>query len=444
MRINYDNLQLTPKQEATIIRTIYRNPFIPIKPYREQLFAIASQEKRKLIGGSAFSGKSILGAMLALQYFEVPNYRALVIRRTYDDVIATGGIIDYIKEWTADDPRVDHNKMEKCFTNLETGAKIYYNYALYAEDRNKFKSRQFHRIIVDEASEVLKVILQFFNRSLRPNEERRIPLGLYYISNPAASTGIEYLNENFVKGKYPYYEMNFWDNPYIDAEDYKETLSELSTADYQFQMGNWDYKLKAGDIFDYDTLTAAKITRERYNELRDLYPLLLKVRGWDIAATETQNADYTASSLIEVYQGGPKIVTEQESFKLKPGRLEDRMRQTMERDGPEVEQWIEKQPAAAGKLLARYWKKEFEDYKPKMIAPHKTKVTRAGKLVPYLKRLELLFLEGDYIGPFFDQCVNFPVYNKLTADDPEALHDDRIDTVSMIINRLEKKTKVFI
>ena len=28
---------------------------------------------------------------------------------------------------------------------------------MYEDDRNKFKSRQYHKIIVDEASEILKV-----------------------------------------------------------------------------------------------------------------------------------------------------------------------------------------------------------------------------------------------------------------------------------------------
>ena len=126
---------------------------------------------------------------------------------------------------------------------------------LLEKDKEKFKSRAYHKIIVDEASEFAKVNLQFLNRSLRGTKGlMKFPLSLYYISNPADADGSAYLKERFVDGPYPFFEMNFWDNPYIDKDDYLETLQELSKADYQFQIGNWDYEVKSGDIFDYDLI----------------------------------------------------------------------------------------------------------------------------------------------------------------------------------------------
>ena len=64
------------------------------------------------------------------------------------------------------------------------------------------------------------------------------PLAIYYISNPADADGSTYLNEKFVKGPYPFFEMNFWHNPYIDKEKYLANLRELSKADYQYQIQN--------------------------------------------------------------------------------------------------------------------------------------------------------------------------------------------------------------
>ena len=68
------------------------------KLYDLQILALLYPGKRRLVGGSAFSGKSRYGAASALQWFEIPNYRCLILRRTYDDVIATGGIVDYLKQ----------------------------------------------------------------------------------------------------------------------------------------------------------------------------------------------------------------------------------------------------------------------------------------------------------------------------------------------------------
>jgi len=437
MKINYDDIILSEEQEATLIRTIYHNPFIPIKPYNKQLYAIADINKRKLIGGSAFSGKSLLGAALACQYFEVPDYRCLIVRRTYDDVIATGGIVDYLDQWFEPYPHVAHNQSKKVFHNTQNDAKIFYNYMRYEEDKKKFKSRQYHRIIVDEASELLKVNLQFLNRSLRPNNELRIPLGLFYISNPDASSGIEYLKKNFVsnKGAHPYYEMNFWDNPFIDAEDYGETLTELSKPDYEFQMGNWDYVLKSGDIFDYDMIKAAEITLDEYLQIRNDYEILRIVRTWDIASSEKKTSDYTATSLTEFFKEGPKVVKKQQSFKLKPGRLEAKMAAIMAEDGDQVEQWVEHQPAAAGDIVDFHWAEYFKEYNVTFMPVYKNKVVRAGKIIPELKKKELFFLEDSekpYLKIFTKQAIGFPNFDKRIDDDDESLHDDRIDTVSAL------------
>ena len=200
MKVDYSKIRLDDTQKQVIRKTIFENKYIPIEPYSRQLYAIADKSKRKLIGGSAYSGKSILGSVLALQHFEVPNYRCLILRSTYDNVTATGGIVDYIDEWIKPFDHVEHNQSKRCFINTETNAKIYYSYMLLEKDKEKFKSRAYHKIIVDEASEFFKVNLQFLNRSLRPTQGlSHFPLALYYISNPAAAEGSSYLNEKFVK-----------------------------------------------------------------------------------------------------------------------------------------------------------------------------------------------------------------------------------------------------
>lgn len=430
MKVDYSKIKLDKKQLQIFKATIDNNQFIPITPYAKQIYAICDKHKRKLIGGSAYSGKSILGAVLALQHFKVRNYRCLILRSTYDNVTATGGIVDYIDEWTSEFPYVEHNQSKRVFINHKTNAKIYYSYMLLEKDKEKFKSRAYHKIIVDEASEFLKVNLQFLNRSLRGTKGlMKFPFALYYISNPANADGSTYLKERFVNGPFPFFEMNFWDNPYINKEDYLENLQELSKADYQFQIGNWDYEIKAGDVFDYDLIDANTISKSEYNEMLTEQEVLQQIITWDIAATDKRTSDYTAWSLSTVFKGKIGAIHDQNSTQKTPGKLESKMMQIMDKYY-EYDNWIEKQPGAAGAIVANYWKKEFEEYHPTFIEVPKSKLIRASRTVRGMNKGKILFVKGKWLKKFKKQAVKFPT-EKIVVDD-ESTHDDRVDSVTLL------------
>ena len=195
--------------------------------------------------------------------------------------------------------------------------------------------------------------------------------------------------------------MNFWDNPFIDTSEYRDTLSELSLADYQYQMGNWNYTIQSGDIFSNGMIIDATITMGKYYEVTKDLELVRLVRGWDIASTDGKSSDFTASTLVEIYKDDTFIVRSQNSFRELPGKLEQRMKAVMEADGLEVEQWIEHQPAAAGNIVDKYWRDEFQKYNIKIIPVFRNKVVRAGLLVPRLYNKKLLFVE-DVKNPYLD------------------------------------------
>lgn len=448
MKVNYNEITISSHEKANIIKTIYHNPYIPVKPYAKQIYVLADENKRALAGGSAGSGKSILGAMLACQYFDVQDYRCLIIRRTWDDVIATGGIVDYLTQWfepflVKNGGHIQHNESKRVFINKRNNAKIYYNYAMYEEDRLKFKSRSYHLIIIDEASELLQIVLRYFNRSLRyptsTGPSNRLPLRLRYLTNPADSDGIEYLKKKFVKpkGKFPYYEMHFWDNPHAD-KDYDETLSELSKPDYEFQMGNWDYELKAGDIFDRELFKECTLKYDEYLDYLEKYEILNIIRGWDYAATENDYSDYTVGSKLTQFTNQIKIVTNQKSFQANPGKLEAKMHIIMDEDTLEVEQWGEEQPAMAGKVMKNYYKNEFKEHNYSEIPPFKNKIVRASEIVKEMKKGRLWFVddpEEPYLKDFIKQAIKFP--SKKKVKDDESTHMDRVDSVSLIIQGIK-------
>jgi len=61
-------------------------PFCPQNPFPKQEIFLGLDCEEALFGGSAGPGKSSSLLMAALQYVEVPSYRALLMRRTLSGI----------------------------------------------------------------------------------------------------------------------------------------------------------------------------------------------------------------------------------------------------------------------------------------------------------------------------------------------------------------------
>ena len=157
--------------------------------------------------------------------------------------------------------------------------------------------------------------------------------------------------------------------------------------------------------------------------------VLQNVITWDVAATEKVTSDFTAWSYNTVFKNKIGVVHNQNSIQRKPGRLESKMMQVMD-SHLDYNNWIELQPGAAGKIVKRYWKKEFEDYHPKFIPVPKSKLTRASRMVRGMKKGKILFVRGKWLKMFKKQAVKFPT-EKVVVDD-ESTHDDRVDSVTLL------------
>ena len=96
----------------------------------------------------------------------------------------------------------------------------------------------------------------------------------------------------------------------------------------------------------------------------------------------------------------------------------------------EYDNWIEKQPAAAGKIVANYWKKEFQEYNPTFIDVPKSKLIRASRMVRGMNKGNILFVKGKWLKNFKKQAVKFPVEKVVDGD--ESTHDDRVDSVTLL------------
>ena len=77
-------------------------PYCPEEPSITQRVFLRTYALEALFGGAAGGGKSSALLMAALQYIDVPQYSAILFRRTYADLALPGAIMDRFQLWTGE------------------------------------------------------------------------------------------------------------------------------------------------------------------------------------------------------------------------------------------------------------------------------------------------------------------------------------------------------
>lgn len=259
------------------IHTIELNDFIDFELYDRQKFvAMTSCRKQDdinefLTGGPGGGGKTMLLAALALQFVEFPQYRCLVTRKNYRELVGTGSVFDILKNI----PGVKSRESGLIRIIFPSGAEIHFKAFNDESHKQDVKGESYHTILNDEASELNESVLRFLYRSLRKKADDWIPLRFGNASNPGGES-TDYLVEKYIDGDLPYIKMGYKDNPYIDNETYESALMELDYIDRQYQMeGDWKYKPSVGDLLN---------RKEAESQLTTMTsPLYYELLGIDLA-----------------------------------------------------------------------------------------------------------------------------------------------------------------
>jgi hypothetical protein len=104
-----------------------------------------------LFGGAAGPGKSEALLMAALQFVDVPNYAAIIFRRTYTALARPGGLIDRAHEWLGG-TAAKWDSQEKTW-RFPSGAALCFGYLADSTDRYNYQSSEFQFIGFDELTE---------------------------------------------------------------------------------------------------------------------------------------------------------------------------------------------------------------------------------------------------------------------------------------------------
>lgn len=292
----------------------YKNPYLKVEPYGLQKIAILYANdlentlNQLLAGAGAFGGKTYLGSILSAQYLPYDrDYTCLVTRKNYAELTDTNSIWDNLTDWCCDeslnpDVRCEY-KQSPPIIEAPNGNKIYFKAFDHEKKKQKLKSASYDRVVNDEASELPLKVLKFMYRSLRNTSE--IPLSLIHLSNPSEDNpeSNDYLVEKFVDGPYPYIQMDWRDNPFIDKAAYEQSLNELDYVSQQYQKyGNWKYKPTHGDLINRED-----ILKQRLNFILQDNDVAYSLIGIDLAG---KGKDKFAVCRYDYLRNGLEVITD--------------------------------------------------------------------------------------------------------------------------------------
>lgn len=352
---NLDTLsaeQLRALQQSLTPRT---NKFIPVDPTPKQsAFLLCNNVKEVLYGGAAGGGKSVALLVAALQYVDVPNYSAILFRKTFSDLMLPGALIPMSQDWLT--PWVDRGLVkwkdkEKQWVFLETGATLQFGYLDALNDHLRYQGAEFQFIGMDEATHINPDSYTYMFSRMRRSKKILAPLRFRASANPGGVYGDYYYNRFFVDNeekKRLFISAGLKDNPHLDAEEYRESLAELDDITRaQLEDGNWEIRAK-GDLFEKNWIIG--IPAEGIPEYARF------VRFWDLAGidplkrksnTNKKAPDWTVGFKLG-YANGMYFVSDIIKCQKSPAEVEELITATALADGPRCAIRMEQEPGASG------------------------------------------------------------------------------------------------
>ena len=375
-----------------------------------------------LFGGAAGGGKSSALLMAALQYVDVPQYSAILFRRTFADLSLPGALMDRFRTWIAnyDDVHWNNNSFIATFPS---GARISFGYLNNTGDYLRYKGSEFQFIGMDEVTEIREGDYRYlFSRLRRPvsGPLSEVPIRMRAASNPAPN----WVRQRFiVEGKTEnriFVPSLLTDNPGIDAPSYRRSLQALDPLERRrLEEGDW-WATTLGSMFDRTSFVVID-----QHEVPIVSSSARAVRFWDLAATEPSQSnpdpDWTVGTLV-LFDKGIAYVLDVKRARVKNEKVEQLVQQTAIEDGPSVAIRMEQEPGSSGKALVdQYARYVVPGYDFVGIRSTGDKVTRARPFAAAAANGNVRILRAPWLTEWLDELSTFP---------EAANHDDQVDSVT--------------
>jgi len=410
-------------------RELLTIPFCPHKPTSAQARFLLDRGREALYGGAAGGGKSIAMLMAALQFTDIPDYAAIVFRRSLSDLQLPSGLISVSHGWLAGQARWSSDEHTWHFPS---GARLVFGYLDRTADMYRYQGAEFQFIGFDELTQFPEEPYRYlFSRLRGPSDPGRalsqVPLRMRATANPGGE-GHEWVRSRFIapwlahqRGELDRPERNFHparlrDNPHLDRDEYVKSLEQLSpVVRAQLLDGDWEIR-PSGGIFErawFQLVPASAVPAG-----------LPAIRAWDLAATEPRpgtDPDYTVGIRVEYDpRAGTFYVSDVVRMRGTAGQVEVTVRRTAERDGKRVQVFVEQ----AGKgLVYHYRTRVLPEFTVRAERPSGDKVTRAYPVASRAEAGDVKLVSAAWNSALLDELEVFP----------QGRHDDQVDALSAAV-----------
>lgn len=303
MKITLKSLkQNWTKYRVDFKSTVIDNPYIPHKPFLNQVHFLTHPSEELLYGGQAGGGKSDALLMAALQYVSEPNYSALILRKTYQDLSQPNAIMDRANKWLSTHDELHWNSNTKTWS-FPSGATLSFGYLNHNNDLDQYQGSELQFVGFDELTQFPENQYTYLHSRLRKLENSDVPIRMRAGTNPGGR-GHDWVKDRFIKddSPNPFIASSYLDNVYLDREQYGHQLDKLDElTKLQLKFGDWDAVLKEGLLITRDKLNKALIS---YNDVYWNWQPVFSAIGIDPAST---GSDKFAMSCLVYFNNG-KIV----------------------------------------------------------------------------------------------------------------------------------------
>ena len=286
MKIDLKNslIQHSEIMTKTYIRTIQSNDFlkqIGHIPFDNQLFFLTYPSEELLYGGQAGGGKSDALLMAALQYINEPDYSALILRRTYQDLSQPNAIMNRAKKWLDPFTKKQIVKWDgntKTFT-FPSGATLTFGYLSHDNDLDQYQGSELQFVGFDELTQFTEKQYTYLHSRLRKLKKSNIPIRMRAGTNPGGR-GHNWVKKRFIQGDVPFIPSSYLDNIYLDTAEYTKTLEKLDElTKRQLMYGDWDAVITKGLLMSLERVNQNLIRTD------DTYKPVFSTIGIDPAGT---------------------------------------------------------------------------------------------------------------------------------------------------------------
>lgn len=398
------------------------NDFIPHEPTDRQLACLLLNHLREVMfGGAAGGGKTDYLLMAALQYVDLPDYKALLLMRTTKDLDRPDAPFFRLREWLGDqDVDIKEQKKQILFPS---GAVLECGHIEHEKDKYNYKTAAYHFIGFDELTQFTESMYTYLFSRNRKLAGSTIPLRMRSATNPDGP-GFDWVKARFITGKKTFIPSKLKDNPHLNRKEYEQSLSELDAVTRaRLLHGDWEV-MPSGNMFKKHWF---KIVEQEPSD-RDF---IIKIRFWDKASTEPEEGkdpDYTAGVKVGLTNEGDYYILDVARDRLSPLGNEKLILNTAILDTFKVIIGIEQEPGASGKSdVDHYIRNVLQQFKCNGYRSTGSKEIRATLPSSKAQAGLVYVLNRHWTPDYINELISFP----------KGVHDDQVDGTSgafMLIN----------